>query len=134
RGYRLVGLSATSGSMTAFEALNILRHFDLAGFGAGSPNVVHLIAEACRRAFLDRFAYLADPDQQSVPIDGLLSDDYAAQVAATIALDRAAPEATAGDPWRFSRAAALAGARGGGAGGEGCTTHLNVVDADRNVV
>jgi gamma-glutamyltranspeptidase/glutathione hydrolase len=135
RGYRLVGLSATSGSMTAFEALNILRHFDLAGLGAGSPDAVHLVAEACRRAFLDRFAYLADPDQRPVPIDGLLSDDYAAQVATTIALDHAVPEATAGDPWRFSRSGAMAGARsGGGAGGAGCTTHLNVVDADRNVV
>jgi gamma-glutamyltranspeptidase/glutathione hydrolase len=135
RGYRLVGLSPTSGSMTAFEALNILRQFDLASFGAGSPEAVHLVAEACRRAFLDRFAHLGDPDQQSVPIEGLLSDEYAAQVAAEIALDRANPEATAGDPWRFSRAAALAGARSGGvAGGDGCTTHLNVVDADRNVV
>src|SRR5258708_30630359 len=37
RGYRLIGLSPTSGSMTAFEALNILRQFDLAGCGAGSP-------------------------------------------------------------------------------------------------
>jgi gamma-glutamyltranspeptidase/glutathione hydrolase len=135
RGYHLVGLSATSGSMTAFEALKILRHFDLAGFGAGSPDAVHLIAEVLRRAFLDRFTYLADPDQQPVPIDGLLSDEYAAHVAATITADRAFPEATAGDPWRFSRIAALAGGRGGGgAGGDGCTTHLNVVDADRNVV
>ena len=136
RGYRLIGLSPTSGSMTAFEALNILRQFDLAGLGAGSPEAVHLVAEACRRAFLDRFTYLADPDQQQVPIDGLLSDEYAAQVAATIALDRAHPAATAGDPWRFSRAGALAGAgsAAGAAGGDGCTTHLNVVDADRNVV
>jgi gamma-glutamyltranspeptidase/glutathione hydrolase len=135
RGYRLLGLSPTSGSMTAFEALNILGHFDLAGFGAGSANAVHVIAEACRQAFLDRFTYLADPDQQPVPIDGLLSKDYAAQVAETIALDRARPEATAGDPWRFQSALAAAGARGGGgAGGDGCTTHLNVVDADRNVV
>src|SRR5438105_13965477 len=97
--------SSDLGSMTAFEALNILRHFDLARFGAGSPQAVHLIAEALRHAFLDRFTYLADPDQQPVPIDGLLSDEYVAQVAATIALDRAAPEATAGDPWRFSGAA-----------------------------
>src|SRR3981081_4109912 len=69
RDYHLVGLSATPGSMTAFKALNILGQFDLARFGAGSPEAVHLIAEACRRAFLDRFTYLADPDQQPVPID-----------------------------------------------------------------
>jgi gamma-glutamyltranspeptidase / glutathione hydrolase len=135
RGYRLLGLSTTSGSMTAFEALNILSQFDLAGMGAGSPAAVHLIAEACRRAFLDRFAYLADPEMQSVPIDALLSPDYAARVAASIGLDRADPGATAGDPWRFQPAGAGAAGRPGGAsGGDGCTTHLNVVDADRNTV
>jgi gamma-glutamyltranspeptidase/glutathione hydrolase len=136
RGYQLVGLSPTSGSMTAFEALNILRHFDVGALGAGSPDAVHLIAEALRRAFVDRFTYLADPEQQPVPIDGLLSDEYAAELATTIARDRAMPEATASDPWRFSRAEALAGAGGGGsaAGGDGCTTHLNVVDAERNIV
>src|SRR5258707_10650959 len=108
--------------MTAFEALNILRQFDLASFGAGSPEAVHLVTEACRRAFLDRFAHLGDPDQRSVPIEGLLSDEYAAHVAASIALDRATPEATAGDPWRLSRAGAPAGPRigGGAAGGRRC--------------
>jgi len=135
RGYRLLGLSPTSGSMTAFEALNILGHFDLPHMGAGSPGAVHLVAEACRRAFLDRFAYLADPQQQSVPIDALLSEDYAARVASTIGLERADPDATPGDPWRFQPAGAAAAGRSGGAsGGDGCTTHLNVVDADRNTV
>jgi len=135
RGYQLLGLSPTSGSMTAFEALNILRHFDLAGMGAGSPAAVHVIAEACRRAFLDRFAYLADTRLQSVPTDALLSEDYAARVAATMSLERADPDATAGDPWRLQPAVAGAAARPGGAsGGDGCTTHLNVVDADRTTV
>jgi gamma-glutamyltranspeptidase/glutathione hydrolase len=135
RGHHLVGLSPTSGSMTAFEALNILSHFDLPGLGAGSPESVHLIAEACRRAFLDRFAYLADPDLQAVPIEGLLSGPYAAQIATTISPDRADPDAVAGDPWRFQLAGTGAGARPGGvSAGDGCTTHLNVVDAERNAV
>jgi gamma-glutamyltranspeptidase/glutathione hydrolase len=136
RGYQLMGLSPTSGSMTAFEALTILRQFDLAGLGVGSVGAVHLVAEALRRAFLDRFAHLADPATRDVPIEGLLADDYAAQLAATITLDRAAPQATAGDPWRFqpARAVAAAGRTIGSSGGDGCTTHLNVVDADRNAV
>jgi gamma-glutamyltranspeptidase/glutathione hydrolase len=132
RGYQLFGLSPTSGSMTAFEALNILSHFDV----AGSALPTHLIAEALRRAFLDRFAYLADTDVVAVPTDGLLSDDYARWLAASIAEDRAEPDAKPGDPWRFEPSAV--GARtiraGSAAGGDGCTTHLNVVDADRNMV
>ncbi len=135
RGYTLLGLSPTSGSMTAFEALHILRHFDLAGMGAGSPLAVHVIGEALRRAFVDRFAFLADPQLQDVPIDGLLSEDYARMLAATIEPNRADPNATPGDAWRFQPARAGAGGRPGGAsGGDGCTTHVNVVDADRNVV
>src|SRR6202023_3461901 len=46
------------------------------------------------------------------------------------------PGAGAGDPWRFQPAGAVAGGSPGSAysGGDGCTTHLNVVDAERNMV
>ncbi len=137
RGHRLLGLSPTSGSMTAFEALRILDHFDLASLGAGSASLAHAIAEALRRAFLDRFAYLADTDLHDVPVHGLLSDAYTRSIADAIALDRADPDATPGDPWRFEPAAVGASSRAGmvsRAGGDGCTTHLNVIDAERNMV
>jgi gamma-glutamyltranspeptidase/glutathione hydrolase len=135
RGYQLVGLSPTSGSMTAFEALNILDQYDLSAYGAGSPEAEHLIAEACRLAFLDRFAYLADLETRPVPVDGLLSSGYAARQAERILLDRADPEASAGNPWAFQRPPASARRDPVGApGGDGCTTHLNVIDRDRAVV
>jgi len=133
RAYQLYGLSVTSGSMTAFEALNILNNFDV--HAMDSPSAVHVVAEALRRAFLDRFAYLADTDLQDVPVEGLLSEDYACFLATQIQPDRAAADARAGDPWRF-QAAPVAAASGhpSGAGGDGCTTHLNVVDGDRMMV
>jgi gamma-glutamyltranspeptidase / glutathione hydrolase len=118
RGFQLHGLSPTSGSMTAFEALNILAEFDLPSMPAASPAAVHLIAEALRRAFRDRFARLADTDMHLVPVEKLLSRDYAQSIAAQISTQRADPHAAA--------TAAV--------GGDGCTTHLNVVDADRNMV
>jgi gamma-glutamyltranspeptidase/glutathione hydrolase len=136
RGFELLGLSPTSGSMTAFEALNILQPFDLASLGAGSADMLHVMAEALRRAFRDRFAYLADPDQQRVPVDGLLSVAYAASLARTIQVDAADPQATSGNPWHFGGGTqrTASGPSAGAAGGEGCTTHLNVVDAERNMV
>lgn len=135
RGYELVGLSPTSGSMTAFEALNILGTFDLSRHESDAPVVRHLVAEALRRAFVDRFAYLADPTHEAVPVVGLLSSAYAAEVAQRIRPDRAEPEARPGDPWRFEPVPASARRQTGGApGGDGCTTHLTVVDKDRNVV
>ena len=117
RGFQLYGLSPTSGSMTAFGALNILAEFDLPSLPPGSPAAVHLIAEALRRAFADRFTRLADTDLHEVPVDELLSRDYARSIADQISTQRADPHAAAA-----------------AAGGDGCTTHLNVVDADRNMV
>jgi gamma-glutamyltranspeptidase/glutathione hydrolase len=134
RGHRLLGLSPTSGSMTAFEALNVLEQFDLRGMGAASADAIHVIAEALRRAFADRFAYLADTTARAVPVDGLLSNEYARALAATIALDRAEPDASAGDPWRFERQAVGQASTPSRSGADGCTTHLNVVDAERNMV
>jgi gamma-glutamyltranspeptidase/glutathione hydrolase len=134
RGYQLFGLSPTSGSMTAFEALNILSQFDLPRMAPTSPTAVHLVAEALRRAFLDRFAYLADTDLQAVPVEALLSAEYARAIAAQISPEHADPRATAGDPWAFQSTRGAATVPSAVAGGDGCTTHLNVVDADRNMV
>jgi gamma-glutamyltranspeptidase/glutathione hydrolase len=122
--------------MTAFEALNVLEQFDLPHLEPGSAAALHLIAEALRRAFLDRFTYLADTEQRSVPVEGLLSPEYARALAATIDPERADPQPRAGDPWRFQSVAAGAAAPGvvGATGGDGCTTHLNVIDAERNMV
>ena len=137
REFRLLGLSPTSGSMTAFEALHILGNFDLAALRPGSADAAHVMAEALRRAFLDRFAYLADTDLHEVPVQGLLSDTYAESLAASLALDHADPDAMPGDPFRFEPG--MVGASGRAAipsrgGGDGCTTHLNVIDAERNMV
>jgi gamma-glutamyltranspeptidase/glutathione hydrolase len=132
RGYTLVGVPVTSGCATAYQALNILENFDLRALERGGPGSTHLIAEALRRAFLDRFAHLADPAYGAVPFEGVLAKAYAAELARTIKPDRADPEATAGDPWRFQPGRPSA-AVVGGIGGEGCTTHLTVVDKDRNV-
>ena len=134
RGYTLVGVPETSGCATAYQALNILERFDLAALGRGTPVVTHLIAEALRRAFLDRFTHLADPGSEPAPFEGVLSKAYAAHLAAGISPDRADPEATAGDPWRFEQGERPVVASGRGAGADGCTTHMTVVDEQRNVV
>ena len=136
RGYRVLGLSPTSGSMTAFAALNVLSCFDLAALGSDPATGVHLVAEALRRAFTDRFTYLSDTEHAHVPVEGLLSAEYARALAETISPDRADPFAASVDPWPFQPAGARSGSPGRltAAGGDGCTTHLNVIDAERNMV
>ncbi len=80
----------SSGGQLLIETLNILEGYDLKAAGAGSPTVVHLASEALRRAFADRAQFLGDPAfNPGLPLDRLLSKAYAAELRATIHLDRA---------------------------------------------
>ena len=55
RGYEIIGMPPTSsGGIALVEMLNILEGYDLQGNGYGSAQNMHLIAESMRRAFADR--------------------------------------------------------------------------------
>ena len=60
--------------------------------GHNTPAYVHTVAEAMKLAMADRHAFYGDPDHADVPVDGLLSKEYAAARAAMIDPARAAPE------------------------------------------
>lgn len=134
RGYEVLGQLQNTGDATVMEALNILSGYDVASLGFQSPEALHLMIEAIRRAFLDRLRWLGDATLQPVPYDGVISKDYAAVVRETIDPARATPDATAGDPWPFDPAEGPGVSVRAGNGGEGNTTHINVIDRDRNMV
>ncbi|MGH2560206.1 MAG: gamma-glutamyltransferase family protein, partial [Thermomicrobiales bacterium] len=98
-GYQIVQSPVTNGGPTVQEALNILEHDWIADYGHGSAAATHLIIEAQRRAFQDRFRYLGDPDFAPVPTEGITSKEFAAARHADIDLARATPHASAADPW-----------------------------------
>ncbi len=81
--------------------LNILEQFDLTSLGPDHPQYYHLMIEAQRHAFTDCIFHLADPDTMASPTHGLLSKDYAAEVAGRIDRERAAEKVEPGDPWPF---------------------------------
>jgi gamma-glutamyltranspeptidase/glutathione hydrolase len=116
RGHTIYSMPpASSGGVTMGEMLNILEGYDtLPAFGR--PEYVHLLAEAMRRAFLDRNRWLGDPDFVQMPLDRLLSKSYAAQLRAQI------------DPRRATPTPVPTAAVGGGAH----TTHYSIVDARGN--
>ena len=92
----------TAYDQVGYETLNILAHFDLAGFGPDSVAYRHLVAEALGHAFMDNKVHYGDPEFVSSPVNGLTSPAFAAARAAQIRLDQAATRPiAAGNPWPF---------------------------------
>ena len=132
--------SWTQGPML-MQALNILENFDLRAMGHNSPAYIHTVAEALKLCFGDREAFYGDPDFATVPIDGLLSKEYAAVRAEEIDPEGAYPEQRpAGDPWRFSKKTGrtapqvMAAAIGPDTSADDGTTHVSVLDRQGNLV
>ena len=116
RGYTIYSMPpSSSGGVTMGEILNILEGYDsLPAFG--SAGLLHLEAEAMRRAFIDRNRYLGDPDFVAMPLERLLSKSYAAGLRGEIEPRRATPT-PAFEPQ---------------ASGASHTTHYSIVDAHGN--
>jgi gamma-glutamyltranspeptidase/glutathione hydrolase len=75
--------------LTLLQTLATLNGAGVAALGHNSPAYLHLVAEAFNLAFADREAYLGDPKFVNVPVEGLLSDAYAASQRARIDRSRA---------------------------------------------
>ncbi len=98
RGYDVWELPPNGQGIAALQILNILEGFDLASHGFGSPDHVHLFVEAKKLAFEDRARYYADPEFADVPVERLISKDYAAERRALINPERAARSVPPGNP------------------------------------
>ena len=59
------------------QQLRLLEGFDLAALGLGSAEYVHIVTECAKLAFADREAWYGDPDFFDVPMETLLSREYA---------------------------------------------------------
>lgn len=75
--------------IVALAMLNILAGFDLRALAPLGPERFHLEAEAARLAYRDRDALLGDPAQAAVPVERLLSAEYAEGLRARVRRDRA---------------------------------------------
>ena len=88
RGVDVHALAANTQGVATLQMLNMLDRFDLDRAGFLSATAIHLQAEAKRLAYEDRARYYADPDFARVPVEWLVSKDYAEQRAALIRPDR----------------------------------------------
>lgn len=89
RGIDLYQVPPNSQGFTGIMALQALEHFDLQAAGHGTFDYYHLLIEALKLSFRDRDRYLTDPAFSEIPLDRLLSREYAAQLAAAIDPSRA---------------------------------------------
>jgi gamma-glutamyltranspeptidase / glutathione hydrolase len=118
RGWEILGPPppAASGVHIA-QMLNILEGYDVAKLGFGTVDTLHLLAEVLKIAFADRAEASGDPDFVKVPVERIVSRDYADQRRKLLDIARAT---------RWS---------GGLQAAEGAdTTHLTVADGKGNVV
>jgi gamma-glutamyltranspeptidase/glutathione hydrolase len=123
--YQFAYAPATGGG-TLVETFNLLEGFDFSRLEPLGADALHLFIEAARIAYADRWQHLADETQVDVPWQVLESKEYAAQRRLSIDRKQAAAKV---EPWENSSFG-----RGGAEVGGGCTTHLSVIDKDRNMV
>lgn len=74
------------------QMLSLLDGYDLNELGHNSPQYIHLLTEAMKLSFADRERYYGDPRFVDVPMETLLSADYAAKRREMIDWERAYPE------------------------------------------
>ena len=87
RGTSVYGMPANTQGLATLQMLNIIEQFDLRGYGFQSVNSVQVQVEAKRLAYEDRARYYADPHFSKIPIEWLISKDYAKERAKLIKLD-----------------------------------------------
>ena len=117
RGYDIYECPPNGQGIIALLILNMLEGFELAGLDPVGAERLHLEAEASRLGYRDRAALIADPDAVGVPVDALLSTQYADAMRRHIDPARAMPpELPPGYP------------------AHGDTVYLTVVDGEGNAI
>jgi len=96
RGYDVWELPPNGQGIAALQILNILEEFDLSKMGLFSSEYIHLFTEAKKIAFADRAKYYADPRFSEIPVQELISKDYARARAKNINFTKAAISDEAG--------------------------------------
>jgi gamma-glutamyltranspeptidase/glutathione hydrolase len=91
RGWTVTQTGPNSTGFTMLQMLKIAERFDIAGMSPAER--VHVLVEAKKLAFVDRERFGADPRFETVPLERLLSDGYADELAALIDMKRAAVRA-----------------------------------------
>ena len=111
----------SSGGLHVIQMLNIVENYDLKNMGHNSTNYINLLAEVMKYAYSDRSKYLGDPDFYDVPVEKIISKEYAAEINNNIDIGQSTPVDDI-YPGKFLDRESHE------------TTHFSVVDKEGNVV
>jgi gamma-glutamyltranspeptidase/glutathione hydrolase len=130
RGYHVYKCGPWCQGPVFLQQLNLLEGFDLASMGHNTVEYIHTVIEAAKLAFADRETYYADPEFVAVPLEKLLSKDYATERRTLIDPDTASMELRPGD----TAPIVLRESEPGSELHVGDTTHLDVIDRYGNMM
>jgi gamma-glutamyltranspeptidase/glutathione hydrolase len=117
RGYDIWELPPNGQGIATLQILNLLEHFDIGALKPNSAEHLHLFLEAKKLAFEDRAVYYADMDFAQVPLEELISKEYARERVRLI------------DPRRAAQTVAPGRLRS-----DADTTYLTAADQDGNMI
>jgi gamma-glutamyltranspeptidase/glutathione hydrolase len=128
RGLRIHKCGPWSQGPVFLQQLRLLEGYDLHRMGHNSADYIHLITEASKLAFADREKFYGDPLFTYVPMGALLSKEYARKRRKLINMKKASLKTTPGTiDTPHNRSLNSTTLRGD-------TTHLDVADAEGNMV
>ncbi len=97
-GLEVYQSAPNSQGIVMLMALNLLENYDLRAMGHNSADYLHVVTEAMKLAFADRNQWISDPKYVEIPVDELLSKEYAQTRSRLIRMDRAMAPPPPGDP------------------------------------
>ena len=127
RGYDVYELPPSTQGFTALQIFNLLAGYDVYAWGEGTADYYHHMAEMVKVAFADRDEWLTDPRFVDIPVDRLISQEYADERRRLINPERALDIGTvpAGIPYPQPHERRVP---------EGDTCYFNAADQDGMVV
>ncbi|MFP4227654.1 MAG: gamma-glutamyltransferase [Salinivenus sp.] len=121
RGVEVYELPPNGQGIAALQMLQILEGYDIEDMGHNSTDYLHVQAEAKKLVFEDRARFYADMDFADVPVEELVSEEYAAERREEIEMDEVLSAPSHGSPTALSQADAKLE--------EGDTIYLTVADS-----
>lgn len=117
RGFRVATNTPPGGGVMLLQMLNILENFDLENLGHNTEEYVRIVCEAMKYATIDKDRFVGDPKFVDIPLDRLISKEYAKELGDLIAKGEKAdvPRFNSGLPSKD-------------------TTHISIVDREGNCV